>query len=330
MRERGSKRPVHIVVTDGDDARCQEAVKELLKETPDASLHITLLSRHRAVGKENRLRGSNVSILVPEQDPHLEVLADAYRNVRIRAGKDAPSLADAYQAVQISEMYAAMLLATGRADGMLGGASVPSARVLKAGLQIVGLKPGRSVVSGTFAMLFRDPLAGGQDVVAFADCAVVPIPTAQELMGIALNTSEIMHDILCIDPIIAFLSFSTKQSARHDSLIKIQEAVALVRQREPTLMVDGELQADAALVPEVALSKDPDGMINGHANVLIFPDLNAANISYKLVQRTSGSMALGVILSGFAKPVNDLSRGCSVDDIANMICVTALQTGDFR
>ncbi len=330
IRERGSKRPVHVIVTDGDDPRCQDAVKLLLRETANMSLRITLLTHASAVANETWMRGSNLSIVAPEDDPQLPMLADAYRDARIRAGKAAPSREEAYRSVATNEMYAAMLLVTGRADGMLGGASVPTARVLQAGLQIVGLKPGRSVVSGAFAMLFREPLAGGQEVVAFADCAVVPFPTARQLMEIALNTSEIMRDILRIDPVVAFLSFSTKHSAKHDSLDKIQEAVALVRQSQPELIVDGELQADAAIVPEVAWSKDPGGVIDGHANVLIFPDLNAANISYKLVQRTSGSMALGVVLSGFAKPVNDLSRGCSVDDIADMICVTSLQTDDPR
>lgn len=330
IRERGSKRAVHVIVTDGDDPRCQEAVKQLLQDTPNMPLRITLLSHGDAAVKETWVRNSNIHIVAPMHDPHLRELADAYRNIRIRAGKVPPSQEDAYRAVSTNEIYAAMLLVTGRADGMLGGASVPTARVLQAGLQIVGLKPGRSVVSGAFAMLFREPLAGGQAVVAFADCAVVPVPTARQLMEIALNTSEIMRDILRINPVIAFLSFSTKRSAKHDSLEKIQEAVALVRETQPELIVDGELQADAALVPEVAWSKDPGGVIDGHANVLIFPDLNAANISYKLVQRTSGSTALGVVLSGFAKPVNDMSRGCTADDIADMICVTSLQAGDPR
>lgn len=240
-------------------------------------------------------------------------------------GKSVPSTNEALSIVSEPEYFAAMMVSCGYADGMVGGASRPTSTVLRAGLQSVGLTDGVRVLSGAFLMLFERPLSGGQDILAFADCAVTPEPNSQQLVDIALNTAGMMETVTGEDPRIAFLSFSTKGSAKHHSLDEILRAVELLHERNGSLLADGELQVDAALVPEIARQKDPEGVISGTSNTLIFPNLHAANIAYKLVERTSGAKALGVIVSGFAKPVNDLSRGCSAEDVLDMICLTSLQ-----
>jgi len=219
-----------------------------------------------------------------------------------------------------------LMIKAGDADCMVAGALSPTSSVLRAAFQVLKTKPGISVVSGAFIMLLPENVPyGDQHMLVFADCAVVPEPTKEELAQIAVATAKTTKDIAGLDPVVAMLSFSTRGSASHERVDKVREATALAKEMDPTLKIDGEMQSDAAIVPSVAKAKAPDSEVAGHANTLIFPSLEVGNIAYKLVQRLAGAGAVGPILQGLAAPVNDLSRGATVDDIVNTIIVTCNQ-----
>ena len=218
-----------------------------------------------------------------------------------------------------------LMIKAGDADGEIAGAQNTTGDVLRPALQIVKTAPGISCVSGAFLMFLKDKSYGDNGLLVFADCAVMPNPTAAELAQIAVSTAQTTRDIVGADPKVAMLSFSTKGSASHEMVDKVVEATRLAKEMAPDLKIDGELQADAAIVDVVAAQKAPGSEIAGKANVLVFPNLEVGNIAYKLVQRLAGAQAVGPILQGIAAPVNDLSRGCSVDDIYKMVAIAANQ-----
>jgi phosphate acetyltransferase len=218
-----------------------------------------------------------------------------------------------------------LMIKAGDADGEVAGAANATGNVLLPAFQFVKTLPGISVVSGTFLMFVKDEQYGEKGMLLFADCAVNPNPTAHELAEIAVSTGKTARLIAGIEPKIAMLSFSTKGSAQHALVDKVVEATRIAREMAPDMQIDGEMQVDAALVAKVGKSKAPESKIAGEANVLVFPDLQSGNIGYKLVQRLAGAEAVGPILQGMAAPINDLSRGCSVSDIVNLIAITALQ-----
>lgn len=262
-------------------------------------------------------------IVDPEDPEVIDTYAPIFYELRKKKGI---SMEDAIKTTKNPLYLGCLMIKNGDADGQVAGALNTTGNVLRAAFQVIKTKPGIEVVSGAFIMLLPDGSPFGQDdLMVFADCAVLPDPTAKELAQIALSTADTARDIANIEPRIAMLSFSTKGSAKHERVDKVIEAVKLVKEADPELLIDGELQTDAAIVPSVAKSKAPGSNVAGTADVLVFPSLEAGNIAYKLVQRLAGVQAVGPVLQGLAAPVNDLSRGCFPEDIYKTVIITCNQ-----
>lgn len=323
IRKRAFKLSHRIVLVDGEDERVVEACSYLKK---NGAIQPVLLGDGNVIHDRLRALGSeaDLEVINPEESPLADDFALRYQDKMQEKGKSVSSDL-AVERVRTPSHFAAMLLETGDVDGLVGGSVLPTAHILRAALEVVGLSEGAGIVSGAFAMFLPEPLPSGQNVLMFADCAVVPNPDAEQLVLIAMNTVRVTRSVIGMEPAVAFLSFSTKGSADHPMVDKVMRAAEFSREKMPDVKIDGELQADTALIPEVAERKAPSSEIHGGANILIFPDLNSGNIAYKLVERLARAEALGVILEGFNKPVNDLSRGCSVQSVIDMVCVTVLQ-----
>ncbi len=314
-----------IVLCEGEDKRVVEAAAECAE---DGIAHIILLGNAEEIKRNNPDTDlTKVEIVDPATSPKLEEYAALLYELRKAKGMTEEQ---AKEQAKDATFFGALMLKAGDADGLVSGACHSTANTLRPGLQIVKTAPGVSAVS-SFNLMVPPTLTGNKyvedDVIIFADCGLNPTYTAEGLAECAIATAKSAKEIAGLEPKVAMLSFSSKGSAKHDNVTLVAEATRIAKEKAPELLIDGELQFDAAIVPEVAAMKAPGSPVAGHANVFIFPDLQAGNIGYKIAERLGGFQAIGPICQGFAKPLNDLSRGCKAADIVCAVAVTALQAG---
>ena len=324
LTKKAQEHPQRLVLPESTEPRTLQAADIILNEK---AAHIIFLGKKEDILAEatklNLQHIGEAEFHNPDDTEFTEKYAELFAELRKKKGV---TLQDARYTVKNPLYLGCLMIKAGDADAMVAGALSPTSSVLRAAFQVLKTKPGISVVSGAFIMLLPENVPYGENhMLVFADCAVVPDPSKEELAEIAIATAKTTKDIAGLDPVVAMLSFSTRGSASHERVDKVREAMELAREKDPSLKIDGELQADAAIVQSVASLKAPDSQVAGHANTLIFPSLEVGNIAYKLVQRLSGAGAVGPILQGLAAPVNDLSRGATVEDIVNTIIVTCNQ-----
>lgn len=321
--ERAKADKQRIVLPEGTEKRTLEAANQLIG---DGVAEIILLGNQKeinALADEMKLQNiGKATIIDPKNHDKKQIYTDLLVELRKSKGMTPEKAA---VIVEDPLYLACLMIKNGDADGEIAGAQNTTGDVLRPALQIIKTSPGVSVVSGAFIMFTQTPQYGENGTLIFADCAVMPNPNAQELASIAIASAQTARALVGVEPRVAMLSFSTKGSAQHEMIDKVTEATRIAKETAPDLLIDGELQADAALVPSVGASKAPGSLIAGKANVLVFPTLESGNIGYKLVQRLGNAEAVGPILQGMAAPVNDLSRGCSVDDIYKMVAIAANQ-----
>ena len=311
-----------IVLPEGNEERTITATEEIHKQ---GYAHPILVGNKEEI--QNKAKSLNVDltgveIIDPATSENLNKYIEAFYELRKNKGM---TMSKAEKIVRDPLYFGTMMVKLGDADGMVSGAVHTTGDLLRPGLQIIKTAPGVSVVSSFFIMMIPDSIYGEDGMLLFSDCAVNPNPNEDQLAAIAIATAETAKNLCKVEPRVAMLSFSTMGSADHELVSKVRTATEKAKELRPDLLIDGELQLDAAIVESVASQKAPNSKVAGKANVLVFPDLQAGNIGYKLVQRFAKAEAVGPICQGFAKPINDLSRGCSVEDIVKVVAITAVQ-----
>ena len=321
MRAKARSMQKKLTLPEGTEPRTVKAARMIVDEKLAAA--VTLLGGKAAIAAVAAKEGVNldgIAVVDPATSADLEMYANEYYELRKHKGM---TIEQARIDIKTPLRWGAMMVKLAVADAMVAGAESTTADVLRAGLAIIGTIPGSKTASSCFVMQTKDQKWGKEGAMIFADCAVVPDPDAEQLAEIAMSAAKSCVEFLDVNPCVAMLSFSTKGSGGdHPDVLKVREALDIIKKRDPALLVDGEFQADAALVPSVTDKKAPGSPIRGKVNVLVFPDLGAGNIGYKLVQRLAGAEAFGPFLQGFAKPISDLSRGCSVEEIVTTAAVT--------
>ncbi|MDD3731109.1 MAG: phosphate acetyltransferase [candidate division Zixibacteria bacterium] len=318
-KARAKKR--RVVLSEGTEPRMIKATRILLEENITA---VTLLGEEKEItrlAKENSLDLSNVEVINPVHSPDFDKYVADFMELRKKKGITEKQAHD----LMVNPLYfGAMMVRHNKADASVAGSVNTTGDVLRAAIHVLGLKPGIKTVSSCFMMTLPKFMEVENKIFFYGDCAVVPNPDPDELASIAVSTAQTMKNLIGDEPRVAMLSFSTKGSASHKDVDKVLEALAILKRDHPELKVDGEFQLDAAVIPKIGAKKAPGSEIAGNANVLIFPDLDAGNIGYKLTERFAGAIATGPIIQGLGKPANDLSRGCSAEDIVDVAAIAVL------
>jgi phosphate acetyltransferase len=323
IREKAKKNPKIIVLPEGEEPRMIKAAETIINE---GFASLILLGREENIKSKARELGIDLSnkikIINPKDSEKLKEYAESYYQIRKNKGVN---LDEAYQLLENPLYFGALMVYHNDADGLVAGSINATGDVFRPALQTIKTAPGINIVSSSFVMVVPDCLYGEKGIIVFADCALNPEPNAEQLADVAIASAATGKALVGFEPKVAMLSFSTKGSAKHPLVEKVIEATKIAKEKKPELLIDGELQADAALIPSIGERKAPKSKIAGKANVLIFPDLNSGNIAYKLIERLAKAEAIGPISQGMRKPVNDLSRGCSAEDIVNVVAITVLQ-----
>ena len=312
-----------IVLPESEEERTLKACEVIKANNLAKAILVGDGDRIKARAEQLNVDITDISVVDIKTNFKLDYYINQFYELRKKKGM---TLEKARVIVSDPLYFGTMMVKCGDADGMVSGAVHTTGDLLRPGLQIIKTAPGVSVVSSFFIMVVPDCDYGEGGLLFFSDCAVNPNPTAEELASIAIATAETAKKLCKIVPRVALLSFSTMGSAEHETVLKVQKATEIAKKLRPDLLIDGELQLDAAIVPSVAKQKAPNSNVAGKANVLIFPSLEAGNIGYKLVQRFARAEAIGPVCQGFARPINDLSRGCTFEDIANVVAVTSVQS----